>query len=96
VAGLFSSFTAADPQLVVDIDRDKARALGLPLREVNDALQVLLGSSYVNDFDFNNRAYRVYVQADQQFRASAGRSQAVLRTGVQRADGAARHGGAGS
>jgi HAE1 family hydrophobic/amphiphilic exporter-1 len=40
----------------------------LPLREVNEALQVLLGSSYVNDFDFNNRAYRVYVQADQQFR----------------------------
>ena len=68
VAGLFSSFTANDPQLVVDVDRDKARALGLPLREVNEALQVLLGSSYVNDFDFNNRAYRVYVQADKEFR----------------------------
>jgi len=71
VAGLFSSFTARDPQLVVEIDRDRARALGLPLREVTDALQVFLGSQYVNDFDFNNRAYRVYVQADQQFRASA-------------------------
>ena len=41
----------------------------MPLREVTDALQVFLGSQYVNDFDFNNRAYRVYVQADQQFRA---------------------------
>jgi HAE1 family hydrophobic/amphiphilic exporter-1 len=70
VQGLFSQFRADDPQLVVDIDRDKARSLGLPLREVTDALQVFLGSQYVNDFDFNNRAYRVYVQADQNFRSS--------------------------
>src|SRR5699024_8158694 len=42
--------------------------LGLPIREVTDALGVLLGSQYVNDFDFNNRAYRVYVQGDQKFR----------------------------
>jgi HAE1 family hydrophobic/amphiphilic exporter-1 len=70
VAGLFSAFTANDPQLVVTIDRDKARSLGLPIREVTDALAVLLGSQYVNDFDFNNRAYRVYVQGDQQFRAT--------------------------
>lgn len=69
VTGLFSGFTAHDPQLVVEIDRDRARSLGLPLREVTDALQVFLGSQYVNDFDFNNRAYRVYVQADQPFRA---------------------------
>ena len=70
VRGAFSSFRADDPQMIVDIDRDKARSLGLPLREVTDALQVFLGSQYVNDFDFNNRAYRVYVQADQRFRAS--------------------------
>jgi HAE1 family hydrophobic/amphiphilic exporter-1 len=70
VQGLFSSFSAADPQLIVEIDRDKARSLGLPLSEVTDALQVFLGSQYVNDFDMNNRAYRVYVQADQQFRSS--------------------------
>jgi HAE1 family hydrophobic/amphiphilic exporter-1 len=70
VTGLFSSFRADDPQLRVDIDRDKARALGLPLREVTDALQVFLGSQYVNDFDFNNRAYRVFAQADRRFRAS--------------------------
>ncbi|MEO7134194.1 MAG: multidrug efflux RND transporter permease subunit [Vicinamibacterales bacterium] len=70
VQGAFSSFRADDPQMIVDIDRDKARSLGLPLREVTDALQVFLGSQYVNDFDFNNRAYRVFVQADQRFRAS--------------------------
>ncbi len=69
VVGLFSSFRANDPQLVVDIDREKALSLKLPLQEVTDALQVFLGSSYVNDFDFNNRAYRVYVQADRQYRA---------------------------
>ena len=69
VAGLFSAFTPNDPQLLVTIDRDKARSLGLPIREVTDALAVLLGSQYVNDFDFNNRAYRVYVQGDQQFRS---------------------------
>jgi HAE1 family hydrophobic/amphiphilic exporter-1 len=54
---------------VVEIDRDRARGLNLPIREITDALGVLLGSSYVNDFDLNNRAYRVYVQADQAFRA---------------------------
>jgi HAE1 family hydrophobic/amphiphilic exporter-1 len=70
VQGLFSTFRADDPQLIVEIDRDKARSLGLPLREVTDAMQVFLGSSYVNDFDFNNRAYRVYAQADQRFRAN--------------------------
>jgi HAE1 family hydrophobic/amphiphilic exporter-1 len=69
VAGLFSSFRADDPQLVVDIDRDRARTLGLPMREVTDALQVFLGSQYVNDFDLNNRSYRVYVQADQAYRS---------------------------
>ena len=72
VASLNSSFTANDPQLVVEIDRDRIRSLGVPTREVTDALSVLLGSQYVNDFDFNNRAYRVYVQADQRFRAQPG------------------------
>jgi HAE1 family hydrophobic/amphiphilic exporter-1 len=69
VNGLYSSFRATDPQLLVEIDRDKARALGVPVREITDALQVFLGSQYVNDFDFNDRAYRVYVQADQAFRS---------------------------
>ncbi len=68
--GAFTSFTANDPQLVVDIDRDRARSLGLSISEITDALQVLLGSQYVNDFDLNNRAYRVYVQADQRFRGT--------------------------
>ncbi len=70
VTGLFSSYTASDPQYVVTFDRDKAKALQVPLNQITDALQVYMGSVYVNDFDFNNRAYRVYIQADRQFRAS--------------------------
>jgi HAE1 family hydrophobic/amphiphilic exporter-1 len=69
LVGMFSSFTANDPQLAVDIDREKARSLGLPISEVTSALQIYLGSAYVNDFDFNNRAYRVYVQADKAYRS---------------------------
>ena len=68
LTGLFSPFTANDPQLVVTIDRERAKSLGLPLSDITGTLQVLLGSQYVNDFDFNNRSYRVYVQADQPFR----------------------------
>ena len=43
----------------------------MPLSQITDTLSVYMGSSYVNDFDFNNRSYRVYVQADKQFRATA-------------------------
>ena len=68
LSGLFSAFTANDPQFVVNIDRSKARSLQVPIQQISDALQVYVGSAYVNDFDFNNRAYRVYVQADQTFR----------------------------
>jgi len=69
LTGLYSAFTANDPQIVVEIDRDLVRSMGVPIREVTDALQIFLGSQYVNDFDFNNRSYRVYVQADKPFRA---------------------------
>ncbi len=69
--GLFTSFTANDPQQLVQIDREKAKAIGVPISQITQALGVYMGSEYVNDFDFNNRSYRVYVQADQPFRMSA-------------------------
>jgi hydrophobic/amphiphilic exporter-1 (mainly G- bacteria), HAE1 family len=69
IVGLFTSFTANDPQYLVRIDREKAKSLQVPFSQVTDALQVYMGSVYVNDFDFNNRSYRVYVQADSQFRS---------------------------
>jgi len=68
LSGLFSPFTANDPQFVVNIDRAKASSLQVPMQQVTDALQVYMGSAYINDFTFNNRAYRVYLQADQPFR----------------------------
>jgi HAE1 family hydrophobic/amphiphilic exporter-1 len=71
LTGLFTSFSANDPQYVMTFDRDKAKALGVSLSQITDALQVYMGSVYVNDFEFNNRAYRVYVQADKQFRSEA-------------------------
>ena len=66
---LFTSFTARDPQFVVEIDRQKAKSLNVPFSQITSALQIYMGSQYVNDFDFNNRSYRVMVQADQQFRS---------------------------
>ena len=71
LTGLFTSFTANDPQYLVRIDREKAKSLQVPLSQVSDSLQVFMGSVYVNDFDFNNRSYRVYLQADTRFRAQA-------------------------
>ena len=69
IVGLFTSFTANDPQYMVRIDREKAKSLQVPLSQITNALQVYMGSVYVNDFDFNNRSYRVYVQADSKFRS---------------------------
>jgi HAE1 family hydrophobic/amphiphilic exporter-1 len=71
LAGLFTSFTANDPQFLVKIDREKAKSLHIPISQITDALQVFMGSVYVNDFDFNNRSYRVYLQADQRYRSDA-------------------------
>ena len=71
LTGLFSSYTASDPQFLVTIDREKAKSLHVPLQQITDTLGVYMGSAYVNDFDFNNRSYRVYVQADKQFRSQA-------------------------
>jgi len=69
LTGMFSSFTVNDPQLRVTVDRFKTKSLNVNMTELFDTMQVYLGSRYVNDFDFLNRVYRVYVQADQQYRA---------------------------
>ena len=72
LVNLNTTFTANDPQLYVTIDRQKAEAMGVPMSQITAAMGTFMGSSYVNDFNFNNRSYRVYVQADQQFRRNAG------------------------
>lgn len=72
LTGLLTTFSANDPQVEVSIDREKLKAMNVSLGQVSDTLGVFMGSEYVNDFDFNNRTYRVYVQADQPFRMNTG------------------------
>lgn len=66
--GLTTMFNANSLQIFVDLDRFKARSLGVNINEVFDTLQVLLGSLYVNDFNKFDRVYRVMVQADAAYR----------------------------
>ncbi len=72
ITGLITTFSANDPQELVTIDREKSKSMNVPLSQITDALGVFMGSEYINDFDFNNRTYRVFVQADQHFRMNAG------------------------
>jgi multidrug efflux pump len=71
LAGLFSSYQVNVPQLHADIDRTRARQLGVPLPDVFDTMQTYLGSVYVNDFNKFGRTYTVRVQADAPYRARA-------------------------
>src|SRR5215471_8240183 len=68
LVGAFSGFAADYPQLLLTANRERAKQLNVPLTDIFQTLQIYLGSQYVNDFTFANRSYRVYVQADQQFR----------------------------
>jgi len=68
LANLFTSFDPNVPQLGVELDREKARKLGVPVNDVFTALQAILGGAYVNDFNRFGRLYRVYVQAEPEFR----------------------------
>ncbi|MDN4057783.1 multidrug efflux RND transporter permease subunit [Massilia sp. YIM B02769] len=67
--GVFSSYQINVPQLFADVDRVKAKQLGVPLQTIYQTLQVNLGSLYVNDFNQFGRTYQVRVQADAQFRS---------------------------
>jgi multidrug efflux pump len=84
LVGLFSTFTTSQPQLYVDIDREKAEAEGVDLDTVFDTLQAYLGSAYVNDITLYNRNWQVNVQADAHYRL---RPQDVGNLKVRNADG---------
>jgi hydrophobe/amphiphile efflux-1 (HAE1) family protein len=71
LVGLYSALRAESPQLYVGIDRQKAKAMDVPLSEVFNALQVYLGAVYVNDFNQFGRTWQVIAQAQGQFRADA-------------------------
>jgi multidrug efflux pump len=69
LVGVFSTFRSGAPQLQIDIDSDRCFKMGIPDSEVKNALQVYLGSQYVNDVTIDNRNWQVNVQADSQFRS---------------------------
>ena len=81
---VFSLFETQTPQLYLDIDRNKAQLLGINLPDVFNALQVYVGSAYVNDFNLLGRTFRVQVQADSQYRLD---SQDVLNLRVRNSTG---------
>jgi len=67
---VFSTYAANTPQLLVEVNRRQAKSLDVNIDEIFNTLQAYLGSQYVNDFVFEGRSYRVYIQADQQFRSN--------------------------
>ncbi len=71
VAGVFTSFTAQVPQLRLDIDRDKAKLLGVDIDEIFTTMQATTGSYYINDFNLLGRVYKVQMQAEGEYRAHA-------------------------
>ena len=103
-----SLYRASVPQIYADIDRSKVLRAGVPLNDVNTTLGALLGSSYVNDFNRFGRVYKVYVQAEPEFRQDpkqiglffvqerAGRHGAARHAGVDAADRRGRSSPTGS
>ena len=68
----FTTYTANSPQLEVEVNRNRAKALQVDIDEILNTLEIFLGSRYVNDFNAFGRSYRVYVQADEEFRSNPG------------------------
>ncbi len=68
LAQTFSTYSANVPQLFLEVDRDKAQVLGIPISEIFSTLQAQFGSSYINDFNLYGRVYRVLIQAESRYR----------------------------
>ncbi|MFI4937430.1 MAG: efflux RND transporter permease subunit [Candidatus Berkiellales bacterium] len=71
LAGVFSGYQINVPQLYVDLDRTKAKQLGIPITNIFETMQIYLGSLYINDFNLFGRTYQVIAQADAPFRSYA-------------------------
>ena len=85
IANAFTTFQAATPQMFVDVDRDKAQMLRVPVTAIFEAMRVFMGSAYVNDFNMFGRTYRVTAQADGDFRLDP---ESVSKIRVRSLDGA--------
>jgi len=68
LTGMNTTFRAGVPQLFLEVDREKAKKLGVPLDSIFGTLQANLGSAYVNDFNLFGRVWRVMIQADEPYR----------------------------
>ncbi|TWT03079.1 efflux RND transporter permease subunit [Reyranella sp. CPCC 100927] len=68
VTDVFTTFSVSSPQVYLNIDRVKAQMLNVPLSSVFEALQVNIGSAYVNDFNAFGRVFQVRIQADAKYR----------------------------
>jgi len=79
LSGLFTNFSASTPWLFLDIDRDKAAAVGVSLKNLFETLQFQLGSYYVNNFNRFGRSWQVNVQADARHRGDARRAIEELK-----------------
>jgi HAE1 family hydrophobic/amphiphilic exporter-1 len=75
--GVFTQFRINSPQLQVNIDRDKAKAIGISLNDIFQTMEVELGSLYVNNFTYLNRSWQVDVQADAPFRNNVASLQQI-------------------
>ncbi|MDQ6434001.1 multidrug efflux RND transporter permease subunit [Mesorhizobium sp. LHD-90] len=85
LTGVYTTFSTSSPQFFLEIDRDKARMLNVPIPNIFETLSINLGTSYVNDFNAFGRVYQVRAQADQAFRVER---DDILRLKVRSATGA--------
>ena len=85
LTGVFTTFSASSPQFFLEIDRDKARMLNVPIPNIFETLSINLGTAYVNDFNAFGRVYQVRAQADQAFRIER---DDILKLKVRSATGA--------
>ena len=84
LAGIFTSYEINVPQLYAELDRTKAMQLGIDVQDVFAAMQIYLGSLYINDFNKFGRTYQVIAQADREFRSNR---DDILRLQTRNSDG---------
>ncbi|NDV17499.1 multidrug efflux RND transporter permease subunit [Muricauda sp. TY007] len=65
---VFTFFNTSSPQLFFDLDKEKAQTLGIPIQEISSAMEVYMGSAFVNDFNMQGKTFRVTAQADGAYR----------------------------
>ncbi|MEI6000723.1 efflux RND transporter permease subunit [Paraburkholderia bengalensis] len=85
MVGVYTPYSATNPQVYAELDREKAEMLGVSNQEINDAIDMYFGSAYINDFNIVGRTYRVTGQADLPFRVTA---DDFARLKVRNRDGA--------